>query len=160
MVVLQRGMNMMRMAGLAAAFVVAAMHATQAQAAAAADSVGPNGVTAVAIKSGRLTLSSAANPGPVVLPDGAYKGDGGTTLVILDGRLTRVEYASGTVVDVASVRVRDQRVIVTPGTTALVQVTPFPLPSGTFANQNGGASIKVVSGRPTEFSMGAPPSQP
>ena len=144
---------MIRMPGLAATCIVVAMNASGAQTPAPADSLRPNEVTAVSIKSGKLALSSSANPGPVFLADGAYKNESNTIIVIVDGRVIRVEYGSGTVSRVASMRVQNERVMLTPPVIALMSVSPFPLPSGTFTSHDGGHWFKVMSGRPTEFSI-------
>ena len=146
--------KMKRMIGLGATCLMVALNATNAQTPAPADTA-PNAVTAVSIKSGKLALSSAANPGPVFLPDGAYTNESNTTIVFLDGRILRVEHGSGTVDQVGSVRIQRDRVMLTPSVRALMAVSPFALPSGTFRNQEGNSWFKVVSGKPTEF--GLPP---
>jgi hypothetical protein len=148
-------MKMNRMLGLSAACFVIAVNAPHAQSPVLTDSAGPNEVTTVSIKSGKLALSSAANPGPVFLADGAYKNESNTVIVILDGRIVRIEYGSGTIARVASIRLHDERVMLTPMVSALMQVTPFPLPSGTFTSQDGALWLKVVSGRPAEFTVRA-----
>ena len=142
---------MIRNVGLVAVLLMVALHAPEAQTSAPADSTRPNDVTAVSIKSGRLALSSTSNPGPAYLPDGAYSNGSGTVLVLLDGRIIRVEYGSGSVSQVASMRIQRDRVMLTPPVTALMSVSPFPLPSGTFTSQDGAHVLTVLSGRPTEF---------
>jgi hypothetical protein len=142
---------MMRMLIVAATCVVVGVNTSVAQSPAPGDSAGPNEVTAVSIKSGKLALSSAANPGPVFLPDGAYTNTGNTVIVVLDGRIIRVEYGSGSISQVASMRVQNQRVMLTPPVVALMSVSPFPLPSGTFTTQDGAHWFKVMSARPIEF---------
>lgn len=146
---------MNRMLAIAVGGGIAALNVLGAQDS-AADSTAPNQVTAVSIRSGKLALSSAANPGPVFLPDGAYRNDANTVIVILDGRIIRVEYGSGTVTQVASSRVQRGRVMLTPPVTALMSVSPFPLPGGTFTHQDGAAWVKIVSAMPTEFVVRAP----
>jgi hypothetical protein len=143
---------MTRMPGLAAASLLVALNVTGAQTPAPSDTA-PNAVTAVSIKSGKLALSSAANPGPVFLPDGAYTNESNTTIVFLDGRILRVEHGSGTVDQVGSVRIQRDRVMLTPSVRALMAVSPFALPSGTFRSQDGNTWFKVESGRPTEFAL-------
>ena len=150
---------MIRMLGLAAACVVVAVNAPRAQTPAPADTA-PMEVTEVSIKSGKLPLSSATNPGPVFFADGAYTNEIKTVIVVQGGRIIRVEYASGTVSRVASIRLQNQRVMLKPPVTALVPVSPFPLPSGTFTTQDGAHSFKVVSGRPTELTVRAGSPQP
>ena len=143
--------KMMRIPGVTALLLLVVAVALGAQTTPAAYSARPNDVTAVSIKSGRLALSSASNPGPVYLPDGAYSNGSGTVLVLLDGRIIRVEYGAGTVSQVASMRYQRDRVMLTPPVTALMSVSPFPLPSGTFTSQDGAHVVTVMSGRPTEF---------
>ena len=149
---------MLRMLGLGAAGLLVVVNATHAQVPASADTMPPDGVTAVSVKSGRLALSSAANPGPVFLPDGAYTNESNTTLVILDGRIMRVEYGSGTVAQVGSIRMQKDKVMLTPSVRALVSVSPFVLPSGTFRTQDGSSWFRVESGRPVEFTIPAKPN--
>lgn len=146
---------MMRLFALAAATVVVVAHTSGAQAPAPIDSTGPQEVTAVSVKSGRLALSSAARPGPVFLPDGAYSNESNTVIVVLSGRIIRVEYGSDAVRQVASTRLQRQQVMLTPPVSALMSVSPFVLPSGTFRSQDGANSFKVMSGRPVEFTFRA-----
>lgn len=150
--------KMMRIPGVTALLILVVADALGAQTTPAADSARPNDVTAVSIKSGRLALSSASNPGPVFLPDGAYSNGSGTVLVLLDGRIIRVEYGSGNVSQVASMRVQRDKVMLTPPVSALMSVSPFQLPSGTFTSQDGAHALTVMSGRPTAFVIqaGAP----
>ena|SRR5688572_28283602 len=144
---------MIRLPGIAAALVMLAVNALPAQMTASADSTAPDEVTRVSIKSGKLALSSAANPGPVFLADGAYTNESNTVIVVLDGRITRVEYGSGKVIQVASVHLQRERVMLMPQVTALMSVSPVPLPSGRFTSENS-VKLTVVSGRPTEFTLG------
>jgi hypothetical protein len=150
-------MKKVRMLGLSVISMIAALNAAQAQ----TDTTqpkGPDEVTAVSVKSGKLALSSTANPGPVFLPDGAYTNENNTVVVILDGKIMRVEYGSGSVTVVGSMRMQKEKVMLTPSVRALMSVTPFPLPSGTFTSKDGSASFTVFSGRPTEFTL--PPQSP
>lgn len=118
--------------------------------------VAQNAVTAVSIKSGRLVLSSAANPGKTLVPDGTYTNELNTIIVIVNGRITRVQESSGSIVEVESIRQSRQGVIrVVPSTNALMAVSERPLPSGTFRSEDGQSSIKIVFGRPTEFTVAA-----
>ena len=57
----------------------------------AADPALRNAVTSYAMRSGKLALSSAANPGPVFLPDGTYTSEAGTIVVIVDAIINRVQ---------------------------------------------------------------------
>lgn len=144
---------MIRTLGLATACLIIAVNATESQESAPPSDTLSHEVTDVSIKSGKLALSSAANPGSVFLADGAYKNDSDTFIIVVDGRIIRIEYGTGTVSQVATIRLqRDDRVMLTPPVTALMQVTPFPLPSGTFRSQHG-ALLKVSSGRPVEFTL-------
>ena len=113
-----------------------------------------NSVTAVSIKSGRLVLSSAANPGKTLVPDGTYTNELNTIIVIADGRIARIQESSGAIMEVESIRQSRQGVIrVVPSTNALMAVSERPLPSGTFRTEDGQSSIKIVFGRPTEFTI-------
>ena len=115
-----------------------------------------NAVTAVSIKSGRLVLSSAANPGKTLVPDGTYTNELNTIIVIVNGRIARVQESSGSIVEVESISQSRQGVIrVVPSTNALMAVSERPLPSGTFRSEDGQSSIKIVFGRPTEFTIAA-----
>jgi hypothetical protein len=145
---------MIRIPGIAAACLMVAVSTLPAQTPASADSIGAHEVGALSIKSGKLALSSAANPGPVFLPDGVYTNESNTVIVVLDGRITGVEYESGKHVRVASLHMQRDRVMLTPTVTALMSVSPFPLPSGKFTSQDG-VTLTVVSGRPTEFTLRA-----
>jgi len=142
---------MNRIPGITAACLLAAFHVSLAQEPAPADSSAFDVVTSVSIKSGRLALATAGVSEPMYLPDGAYRSDTKTVLVILDGRISRVEYASGTITPVASARMERGRVMLTPPVGALMQVTPFPLPTGTFTNEDASVTLKVVSGQPREL---------
>ena len=151
---LLEGMTMHRYSALAVGLVVMlAVNAAHAQDPTVADSIGQNGVRNLSISGGKLVLSSAAHPGPASMPNGAYESDAKTVIVFLDGRITRVEYATGTISQVASMRLQNGRVMLMPPVTALMQISAFPLPSGTFTMRNGSAFLKVVSGRPAEFSL-------
>lgn len=145
---------MIRIPGITAAFVMLAVSVLPAQTPASAESTGPNEVTAVSIKSGKLALSSAANPGPVFLTDGVYTDEGNAVIVVLDGRISRVEYASGKLIQVASIHRQRERIMLVPQVSALMSVSPFPLPSGRFTSDNG-VTLTVVAGRPTEFTLRA-----
>jgi hypothetical protein len=113
-----------------------------------------NAVTVFAIRSGRLMLSSKANPKPVVLPDGVYKNQSDLVLAIIDGRVTRIAESTGEITEVASMRLNKDRLVkLTPSTNALMTVTDVTLPSGTFTSEDGRSSVKIVSGRPTMFTI-------
>lgn len=114
----------------------------------------PNAVTAYAIRSGRLMLSSKANPKPVSLPDGVYKNQSDLVLAILDGRVTRLGESTGEITEVASMRLNKDRLVkLTPSTNALMTVTDITLPSGTFTSEDGRSSVKIVFGRPMAFTV-------
>lgn len=120
----------------------------------AVDSAAPIAVTSFAVKSGKIALSSATNPKPVFLPDGTYTNDGGTVLAIVDGVIVKLERYAGEATVIESVRMnRDHQIMLTPGTTALMQVTDVRLPSGTFRAADGKASFTVIQGRPISFSV-------
>jgi|SRR5689334_4100903 hypothetical protein len=109
-------------------------------------------VTAFAIKSGRLALTSTAHPGANYLPDGPYTNEGGTKIVFVDGSLVRVERTSGSITDIMTMRTNRQKmVILTPATNALMQVADMNLPSGTFRSEDGRTLISVMSGKPVAF---------
>ena len=153
---------MIRMLQLACVCVMLGASAAYAQApspAAAADapdSSTQNVVTTFSVKSGKITLSSAANPKAAFLPDGTYTNESGTIIVILDGVIVRIQRDSGEATEISSVRMnRDRVIMLTPSTNALMQVTDIRLPSGTFKSEDGRSSITVVVGRPTAFKLPA-----
>jgi len=118
-----------------------------------------NVVTTFSVKSGKIALSSVAYPGKTYLPDGTYTNENGTIIVIVDGILVRLQQSTGEITEIASVRVNRQNVIVlTPSTNALIQVTDVKLPSGTFKSEDARSSITVVAGRPTAFSLPGSPA--
>jgi len=139
---------------LLAASAGAASAQAPAAAPAAADSAvtEPNAVTTYAIRSGKLMLSSKANPKPTPLPDGTYTNQSELILVFLDGRVTRVQESTDRIIEIASMRLnRDKLVKLMPSTNALMAVSDMTLPSGTFKSADGASSITIVVGRPTEF---------
>ena len=143
----------------AAASTAYAQEPVPASAPAVPDSIARNTVTAYSVKSGKIALSSAANPGPAYLPDGTYKDEGNTIIVIVDGRIVRVQPESGESTDISSVRMSRKNIIMlTPSTNALMAVTDIALPSGTFKIEDGSASFTVMAGRPTAFTIPAPSS--
>jgi hypothetical protein len=118
------------------------------------DSAALNAVKDFSIRSGKLVLSSAANPGPVHLPDGTYSDESNTAIVIRDGKIARIQQASGDLIEVSVVRLNRRGVItVTPYTNALMAVSDMPLPTGTFKSDDGVSSIRIVLGRPTAFTL-------
>ena len=134
--------------------VTASAAAAQAPASAPADTAATdvNAVTAYAIRSGKLVLSSKANPKPTPLPDGTYTNQADLILVILDGRVTRVQESTDRITEIASMRLnREKLVRLTPSTNALMAVGEMPFPSGTFKSADGLTSFTIVYGRPTEF---------
>ena len=147
---------MIRMIGLFAVLftVTASGAAAQAPAPAQADTAvtDVNAVTAYAIRSGKLVLSSKANPKPTPIPDGTYTNQADLILVILDGRVTRVQESTDRITEIASMRLnREKLVRLTPSTNALMAVGEMPFPSGTFKSADGLTSFTMVYGRPTEF---------
>ena len=113
-----------------------------------------NVVTGFSIRSGKLAVSSAANPGPVFLPDGTYANAANTIIVVVDGLITRIQESWGGIIEVASIRLNRQRgVRLIPSTNALMTVSDLPLPSGRFKTEDGKNSFTIVAGRPTEFSF-------
>ena len=118
------------------------------------DSASLNAVKDFSIRSGKLVLSSAANPGPVYLPDGTYSDESNTAIVIRDGKIARIQQASGDLIEVSAVRLNRRGVVtVTPSTNALMAVSDMPLPTGTFKSDDGASSIRIVLGRPTAFTL-------
>ena len=114
----------------------------------------PNTVTAYSVRSGKLMLSSRANPKPVTLPDGAYTNQSELTIVFLNGRITRMQEGTDKITEIAAMRLnRDRIVRLTPSTNALMMVNDFTLPSGTFKSEDGLTSVKIVFGRPTAFTL-------
>jgi hypothetical protein len=121
---------------------------------AALDPATKNVVTKFSVRSGKIALSSAANPGPVYMPDGTYTNESGTIIVILNGSITRLQQSTDEIVEIASLRLNRQDMIrLTPSTNALMAVTDMPLPSGTYKAEDGRASVTFLSGRPTAFTL-------
>ena len=103
------------------------------------DSAALNAVKDFSIRSGKLVLSSAANPGPVYLPDGTYSDESNTAIVIRDGRIARIQQASGDLIEVSAVRLNRRGVItVTPSTNALMAVSEW-------VESPGGAGLAVAA---------------
>lgn len=144
---------------VAAASAAYAQEPVPAAAPAALDSSTRNVVTAFSVRSGKIALSSVANPGPAYLPDGTYTNENNTIIVILDGRIARIQTSSGAITEISSVRVnRLHGIMVTPSTNALMAVSDITLPSGTFKSQDGASSVTVVAGRPSAFTLSALPN--
>jgi hypothetical protein len=115
----------------------------------------PNAVTAFSIRSGKLMLSSGANPKPTALPEGAYTNDSELIIVFVDGRVTRIQESTDGITEIGSMRLsRQQRVTLTPSTSALMAVTEFTLPSGMFKSADGSTTVTIVNGRPIAFTLG------
>lgn len=111
-----------------------------------------NAVSAYNIRSGKLMLSSKANPKPIALPDGTYANQSGVILVFMDGRVARVQESTDEITEIESMRLNNQRLVrLMPSTNALMAVTEFSLPSGTFTSEDGRNSVTIVFGRPTAF---------
>jgi hypothetical protein len=145
--------TMLRLIPILAVFTSAAV---SAQTPAPSDSVAedPNAVTAYSIRSGKLMLSSKAHPKPVALPDGAYTNQSDLIIVIVNGRVTRLQESTDKITEIASMRLNRQRVVtLTPSTNALMAVGEFMLPSGTFKSDDGKSSVTIVIGRPTAFTL-------
>ena len=145
--------TMLRLIPILAVFTSAAV---SAQTPAPSDSVAedPNAVTAYSIRSGKLMLSSKAHPKPVTLPDGAYTNQSDLIIVIVNGRVTRLQESTDKITEIASMRLNRQRVVtLTPSTNALMAVGEFMLPSGTFKSDDGKSSVTIVIGRPTAFML-------
>ena len=144
--------NLIKAILLAAIVSIVAASGASAQDSTSVDAAMKNVVTAFSVKSGKLVLSSAANPGKSSLPDGTYTSEDGSIMVIVDGRITRFQRGSGEIVEIANVRVtRLGLVALTPSTNALMAVSDFNLPSGTYKSEDGRSSLSVVAGRPTMF---------
>ena len=113
-------------------------------------------VTAFSVRSGKIALTSAAKSEPVYVPDGTYTNENNTIIVILDGRMARIQTSAGEIKEISSVRTDRQNVIMlTPSTNALMQVTDIRLPSGMFKSNDGRSSIAVMAGRPIAFTLPA-----
>jgi len=138
--------------------IAGAARTAQAQDAVLAAPPDSSAVTSFSIKSGKIALSSLKNPGPVYLPDGTYTNEGGAVLVILDGHITRLQRnPDGEMTEIASIRLnRLHGIQLTPSTNALMTVSEITLPTGTFTSADGASSMRVVSGRPTTFTIPAP----
>ena len=124
------------------------------------DSAKQNEVSAYSIRSGKLALSSVANPGPVNIPDGTYANEAGLILVIVGGRFTRMQEPTGGITEIASIRLSRQRLVrMLPSTNALNAVSELPLPSGTFKSEDGKSFFTIVFGRPTAFTVASVPGE-
>lgn len=144
---------------VAAASAAYAQEPLPAAAPAMLDSSTRNVVTAFSVRSGKIALSSAANPGPAYLPDGTYTNENNTIIVILDGRIARIQTSSGAITEISSVRVnRLHGILLTPSTNALMAVSDITLPSGTFKSEDGASSVTVVAGRPNAFTLSVLPN--
>ena len=131
-----------------------ALSAQESAAAQADTTEDPHAVTAYAVRSGKLMLSSKANPKPTVLPDGTYTNQADLIIAIVNGRVTRVQETTDRITEIASMRLnRNRLVVLTPSTKALMAVNELMLPSGTFTSEDGHSSITIVSGRPTAFTL-------
>lgn len=114
----------------------------------------PHAVSAYSIRSGKLMLSSRANPKPAVLPDGAYTNESDLIIVVLDGRVTRLQESTDRITEIASMRLNKHRLVtLMPSTNALMAVSEVTLPSGTFKTEDGRSSVTIVFGRPTAFTL-------
>lgn len=153
---------MIRMIQLACVCVVVSASTAYAQETAPAsapetvDSAALNAVTTYSMKSGRIALSSVANPKPSFLPDGTYTNESGVVLVILEGVIARLQREQSDPIEIASVHLgRDKVIMLVPGTNALMQVSDIRIPSGTFRSADGVSSLKVLSGHPISFTLPA-----
>lgn len=149
---------MIRMLGFAAFLLVitASLAAGQTQSPPPSDTLAgnPDSVTAYSLRSGKLMLSSKANPKPVTMPDGAYTNEADVIIVFIDGRVTRVQESTDRITEIASARLnRNRLVTLTPSTNALMAVSEIILPSGTFTSEDRRRSVTIVFGRPTAFTL-------
>lgn len=146
---------MLRLVAVLAVFAARALSAQEAAPASSDTAVAnPNVVTAYAIKSGRLVVSSKANPKPTRMPDAAYTNQEGLVIVFLDGTVTRVQRSTGEITQIDAMRLnRQQRITLMPSTNALMAVSDIPLPSGTFTSEDGRSYVTFILGRPTEFTL-------
>ncbi len=128
---------------------------------AVADSATRNVVTSYSVRSGKLVLSSTANPGPTHLPDGTYKNQSDLVIVILEGRIARIQSSSGAITEISSIRVnRKDAVALMPSTSGLGAVSEFTMPSGLFTSADGNTTFTVVQGRPITFTIPDSPKEP
>ena len=150
---------MFRLVAVLLLFIASGVSAqTPAPASPDTTTVDPNAVTTYSVRSGKLMLSSSANPKPVTLPDGAYTNQSELIIVFLGGRITRMQEGTDKITEIAAMRLnRDRIVRLTPSTNALMMVNDFTLPSGTFKSEDGLSSVKIVFGRPTEFTLSGGP---
>jgi hypothetical protein len=159
---IREGLTMMRILQVSFAFLLAGAGVASAQVQTASapaepvDSTAPIPVTSYAIKSGKIAMSTATSSKPTFLPDGTYTNDGGTIFVIVDGVINRLEREGGEATYIETVRMnRDHQIMLTPSTTALMQVAEMRLPSGTYRSADGKSSVSIVMGRPTAFTVPA-----
>ena len=87
--------KLIRSIPLAAIISIVAASGAFAQDSTSVDSAMRNVVTVFSVKSGKLVLSSAANPGKSYLPDGTYSTEDGAILAIVDGRISRFQRSLG-----------------------------------------------------------------
>ena len=155
--------RLVRLVIILAGITASGVSAQSPAAAAAPDSTipDPNSVKAFAIRSGKLTLSSASSPRPVNVPDGAYANQAEVTLVFVGGRITSLQESTGGITEISSIRLQRQRgITLMPSTNALMAVGEFQLPSGTFKSEDGVRWFTIVMGRPTAFSFASRPPTP
>ena len=136
--------------------ITSSASAAQTEASALPDTAAANrdSVIAYSIKSGKLMLSSKANPKPVSLPDGAYTNEADVIIVFVNGRVTRVQESTDKITEIESARLNKNKLVtLTPSTNALMAVSEIILPSGTFTSEDRRTSVTIVFGRPTAFTL-------
>jgi hypothetical protein len=149
----------LRLAAMLLALTASTIYAQEPVTASAdTTAVDPNAVTAYSIRSGKLMVSSKANPKPTTLPNGAYTNESDVIIEIVNGRVARIQESTDRITEIASSRLNRQRlVMLTPSTNALMAVGEVILPSGTFKSADGRSSITIVYGRPTAFVLAGEP---
>jgi len=149
--------SVFRLAATLSVFTASAISAQATTAAPDTAAEDPDAVTAYAVRSGKLMLSSRANPKPAPIPDGTYKNQSDLIIVILGGRVTRIQESTDRITEIASMRLNRQKLVtLMPSTNALMAVNELILPSGTFASDDGRTSFTIVFGRPTAFRLPGP----
>ena len=112
-------------------------------------------VTAVAIRYGKLAMSTTAVPGPAYLPTTVYKAPNGVSFVVQDGLITKLTPPGGGNVVVTSIRLTSEGVLqllgAQSGRTAPSPGQLFSLGDGTYTSIDGKSSLTITSGRPSRF---------
>jgi hypothetical protein len=111
-------------------------------------------VTAVAIRYGKLAMTSAAHPAPAYLPTAVFKNPNGVSIIVQDGLITKLTLTGGHVFAVTSTRLTPEGSIRLIGVQTGLSAAPeqaLSLADGTYTSIDGKNSLTIVSGRPSRF---------